>query len=98
MKINNRPQRFLTSFFIALGISIFMHFFLFVVVAASGKETSALVRAAEAMLTPAEGITERIAPGHSGSQIYYGFVVSTGLYAVVLWPITAFMLLRRKQV
>jgi hypothetical protein len=89
-------RRILTNLVIALGVSLVTHFVLFVIVASITNESSVWVRTAEAILTPAEGIVEHIAPGHSGAQIFYGFVVSVALYTLVLWPLTALLSLRRK--
>jgi heme/copper-type cytochrome/quinol oxidase subunit 4 len=93
-----RLRRVSVALFVALGISIALHFILFMVVASGGNESSVVVRTAESMLTPGEAITERIAPGHSGAQIFYGFVVSIALYTVALWLPCALLSLRRKQV
>jgi hypothetical protein len=96
--IENRPRNSLTLLFAALAISLVVHFALFVVVAVCTNEASIVVRVTEAMLTPAEAITEHIAPGHSGVQIFFGFTISVVLYTVTLWPIAVLMSLRRRKV
>ena len=96
--MTERLRKVFVAMFIALGLSLVLHFVLFMVVALARTESSILVRMAEAMLTPAAAITEHIAPGHSLAQVFYGFVVSVVLYTVALWPTSALLTLRRKQV
>lgn len=97
MTTNSYFRRILIAFFMALAVSLIVHAIMFAIVASTRSESSVLVRITEAILTPAERITEHIAPGHSGAQIFYGFVVSVVLYTVALWPLTALLSLRRKQ-
>jgi hypothetical protein len=46
---------------------------------------SGIQAVAAALLTPAEAFVERVAPGHSGTQIVAGIVSSLAFYAVVTW-------------
>ena len=88
----------LNNLVIASGISLVIHFVLFVIVASDTNESSVWVRTSEAILAPAERTIEYIAPGHSGVQIFYGFVVSMALYTLALWPLTALLSLRRTRI
>lgn len=97
MMSRSRLRSVLTVLFIALGASLILHAVLFVIVASNGNESSALARAAEAMLAPAEAITERLLPGHSEAQIIDGFAISVVLYAAALCPVVALLRLRRDR-
>lgn len=87
--MTDRVRNFLAPLLIAAGISLTIHFLLFIVVASAGNESSVLARAAEAILAPAGAIAEDLLPGHSLAQFVYIFVISVVLYLVVLWPLVA---------
>jgi len=95
--MSDRVRNILAALFVALGISLVIHFVLFVVVA-SGGNLSFLGRAAEVMLTPAGAITEHILPGHTLAQIVCDFVISVLLYMLVLWPVVVVVRVRRGRV
>lgn len=94
--MSDRVRNILAALFLALGISLVIHFVLFAIVA-SGGNVSFLARAAETMLAPAGAITERFLPGHTLAQIVYDFAISVVLYMLVLWPVVAVVRLRRSR-
>jgi hypothetical protein len=84
LAMSTHLRRILIALVIALGVSLAIHLGLIVIVASITNESSVWVRSAETILTPAERITDWVAPGHSGVQIFYGFVISAVLYTGLL--------------
>ena len=94
---NTLFQRLFAALVAAFAISFALHIVFFAMGVFVRDQSSVLMRAASAIMTPAGWLVERYAPGHDFNQIVYMFVISTLLYTVAFWPITAIVTLLRKS-
>jgi hypothetical protein len=78
-------RRILVRLVFAMGVSLAVHFVLFVIMASNLDDHSVIMRIADLILSPANRITNVIANGHTLTSVFYGFVISTILYAGVFW-------------
>lgn len=95
--MSDRLREILIALVTAVGASIFLNFVLLAIAVFAQNGSSLTTRVADAMMAPAGALTERFLPGHSGAQLFFGFVISCVLYTLVIWPVIALPRLGRRR-